>query len=705
VRKTAADYVKKALELRDAGRNAEAIIAARRATTMDETDANAWWQLALSLVEEKGEEEACAFFEKTVDLSSTFSYGWHRLGVCYSRLDRQDDAIDCWEHALDLSIERYDSIRQLLYAYGQRKQNGDEDKRFELLKNLERSGELRDEEFNSLGIGYYNRKDYLKAIICWKDYALNCNAPVAYFNMGLAYSQREVGQLLDAIDIWRMAIDFDPSYKSPISEIDRVLPHLIKIRNKACAEDKALIEPQQWYENYINPIQLLALDDVDDPCSFDTKSIQKAKKILLQEIELEDGRVEWMPNLHIDRSRAISVTEEIDHGEYRKYHSIVFENKPLLAFLSTGSIELFTVDEDESPVSFLEELIFNTSFANWLSKYFAPQYSLILTSAIESKCIAEVECILSGRRWAIPSDEDKCFESAHRSIGRLLDPLRKYRELARKEKPSMADIKNILSQHRLSELISKLPLAFQEEKGEAASLMRGISIDSYNTHDDADLAISILNLSLPFVEGVPSLNHQFKEDKEALEDRVRELHKDEVFLTVAGAPHNITSSGVKFGNIEINNQSIESIRWGVLISQERGLKKHIFSMAINGSGSKNAKVEWYAIDNIEEQEKLFNKLVDAVFSYITPTVMDKVRHAIYSGETLSIGSVKISKDGAIFTLDGWFGSKLHLCPWSRVRADLSNGDLVLSDPSNSKAKASMPLRETDNAFVLYMMAK
>ena len=79
------DLVKKAVELREAGRIDEAIIAARRATSIDPDDANTWWQLGLAIFEKDGAAAAIGHFKKTVELAEGFAYGWHRLGAAYKK--------------------------------------------------------------------------------------------------------------------------------------------------------------------------------------------------------------------------------------------------------------------------------------------------------------------------------------------------------------------------------------------------------------------------------------------------------------------------------------------------------------------------------------------------------------------------------------------------------------------------------------------
>ena len=86
--------VKKSVELREAGRLDEAILVARRASSLDPDSANAWWQLALSVAEKDGEAAALKYFRQTVNLADSFGYGWHRLGDAYESQEMMDDAIE-----------------------------------------------------------------------------------------------------------------------------------------------------------------------------------------------------------------------------------------------------------------------------------------------------------------------------------------------------------------------------------------------------------------------------------------------------------------------------------------------------------------------------------------------------------------------------------------------------------------------------------
>lgn len=702
---SAEEFIKKAVEHRENDRLDEAIIAARRATTLDSENANSWWQLALAVHDKEGYGAAFPHFKKTMELAPSFAFGWHRLGWAYKKTGQTDEAVNCWERATEIDPERVDTLELLLSAYREREKAGDEEKVFDILKLLDSQGALGTDEVNRLGIEYHKRKDYYKSINYFRRYASEAPGPIGLFNLGLAYNASEIGQDADAIDAWRRALLRDPSYDKAKTSLDRAIKPLLDLKYKIESYGKPLLAEDQWYGNYINPYELLALEDVD-PWDLDIKQVQKAKKALMQEIDLEDGHVEWMPGLKIDRSMAMKVADELN-GEWSRYwHHIVFECKPLLNFLSRGSLEHFLVDAEESPTEVLDALDENSEgFSPWLSKKFAPQYDLLLTEAIQRKDMASIECLLDGRRWVTPEDEDKCFEGAHRQVQKQLLTLKDAAERSERIKPSVAGVQKVLAEESLESILAILPMAFQQEQNEAATLVRSISIDCYNHHQDADLAKEVLVLASAFALRSPSLRHRLDEDMATLNEKIAEERKDESSLTLSGQDYSIKRDGVKFGNVSIPTKEIETIRWGISITRSNGVATYAFGMAIGGRGSTVARLTWSSSSNIETQEGLFNKFVDAAFSYVLPTVIEKLTAELNRGSRLQIGPASVSKSGITFTIKGWFNDKQELCPWHRLSAGLSNGELVISDSSNSKATISMPLKETDNAFVLYLMIK
>ncbi len=701
----AEDFIKRAVELRESGRIDEAVIAAKRATTVDPDNANCWWQLGLALSEKDGAAASIPHFKKTVELADGFAYGWHRLGMAYKKTAMLDQAVECWEEAIGLDDDRIDSLEALVEAYRARELGLEEEKLFEVLKTLDAKGKITLGDVNTLGIAFHKRKDFHQAIRCYRTYAAQVKGPVGYFNLGLALSAPEVSQDSDAVDAWRRALARDAEYEKARTSLGQILPRLLDLRGKVLSNKEALLSQDQWYAHYVNPFELLNLTDVDDPFELDVKVVQKAKKSLLQEIELEDGLVDWVPGLRIDKSRAIKVADEIT-GDAQYWHHIVYQNKPLLNFMSRGDIRHFLVDKDESPIDLLEAIEdFGDEFASKLGESFAAQFDLVFSKAVERRNADIVECMLDGRRLVAPEHEDKCFEGAHRQMVRVLEPLQLASEKSEKIKPSVESVRSVLAQGNMGKIIGSLPSTFQNVQNQAATLIRSISIDAYNRHGDPDLAKEILVIARSLAGRSPSVLHRIEEDVKTLDERIKDESKDEASLTYQGASYSITRKGVAFANQQLSVQDVRTVRWGITVSRNGTVTTQAYNISVGGKGANVLSLNWSAYKDLDAQRALFSKFVDAAVSYLLPRVMEVIKSDLDSNQTIRIGSAPVSKAGITFTIDGWFSNKQELCPWHRLRSEIENGEVIITDSANSKAKIALPLAAIDNAIALHLLIK
>lgn len=814
------ELVEKAKELREAGRIDEAIIAARRATAADPEEANAWWQLALAVERKNGSAAALEHFKKTVEFANGFAYGWHKLGLAYKKGGMLGEAIDSWEEALSCDDERHDTLQALADAYGQREFDGDDDRRFEALKKLDEMGRLRDGDLNRLGIFYHQNGSIHQAIRCYRKLARLDDA-IGYFNLGLALSSDEAGQDLDAIDALRKSMDIDPDPDKTQKRIDLVSKRLADLRARISESDKKLLTEDQHFAHYVNPFELLDLDDVDDVFDMDVKPIQKAKKALLQEIELEDGKVEWVPGLHIDKSRAIQIVDGLNDADSRYWHYSIFKNKKLLAFLSRGSIDLF-LDDGESPLAFIDSMMaFEGEFEELAGAAFAAQYDAILGKALEQGSVDVVKALLSGRLWVSPEQEDKCFESAQRQIEKMLEPLSALSDKAEHEKPSFEQVKSALAKGGLSSLLVILPIRFQSIQKRAAELVRGIAIDSNNHHDDAALGKQIMGLAKVFAAKSPSIAAKIKEDlqvfeenlaiqarkKEAerlevllqplraaadrsekikpslqgikdllaegnlssilmalpsqlsrfqndaasiirsisvdannrhddaelardilqlaksilprssdymstidedmatLADLIKKENAHEAHLTLRGESYSVTKKAVRFGARSLAAQDTRRIRWGVTTIGSGSTVRREYLFSVAGAYGGDISISWTSTSDLETQQRLFGGLIDAAFAYLMPSILAGIRKELADGKTLNIGEAVVDKHGMAFTISGWFSNKIERCPWNRLRSEIINGDVVITDPANSKCRVALPLAQVDNAIALHVLIK
>lgn len=702
------ELVKKATELRTSERIEEAILVARRATTVDPEDANAWWQLALAVARKDGDATAASHFKRVVELADHYAYGWYRLGRAYKKAGMTDEAVIAWETAVEKDDEQTDAMKELVEIYRTREREGDKEKLFSALKKLDHKNNISAFHLHTLAIAYAQHNEPHAAIGCYKRFLATTDDGHGYFNIGLSYIASSIGQNVDAIDAWRMAKECSPEFDRPQIQLDKWLPVLLALRARVLSLQKnsPLLEEGQWYMNYLNPYQLLNLQEIANTETLEVKEIQRAKKALLQEVELEDGLVEWVPGLRIDRSRALQVADELNDENLRKWHHLVHQDKDLLGFLSRGELTHFLVDEERSPIPIIKELeIEADTFGAWLSPKFASQFDLVFGKALESRQPDYIEAMLDGRRWVQPGDEDKCFESALRQADKILMPLKLTAEKTKASKPTINKVKAALEHGHTEKILSLLPSAFQAVLNDAASLIRDMSIDANNEHQDPDLAKEILGLAKGLAQRAPSVQLRIEKDMQTLDEIIQKEKKDECFLTLSGVSYSFTREGVQFGPQKLTVDEVQTLRWGLTTRRDNSVETQDYTIVIGGPGAKTLSLNWKATSNLQKQRDLFGDAVRAIVNYLMPAVIKKVSAEIHRGGRVQIGEASVSKQGIVLKAQGWFSTKEELCPWGRLDSDIFNGDVVISDKANSKAKVTLPLLRIDNAWVLHWIVK
>lgn len=398
----ASETIKRSQDLRKERRYQEAFAAAQQATQLDPTSANAWWQFGLNAHSIDDLPTALIALRETVRLAPSFSSGWAQYGRALSRSGKIEEAEKAYLQALRTDPTDISTLRLVATFYAEKK---DTEGHLKIFLKLDELGETDSDELNRLGILFHNNKNFGKALYYYRRSAAAIPSTAAFFNQGLVYCDREVSQDADAVDSWRRALAIDPNYTKAKERLAAITPRLSKLANDAIAVHSTLLSPDEWFQHYINPFELLGVERGTSLEELDAKTLQRLKKILLQEIALESGRVTWLDGFVVDQSRAIGLCEEITDAAKKTFHWNVFENERLLRFLTRGEHLHFLYDEEYFPLATLVALDDeeDSDFRQWVSKPFSQQYDLVLSRAIELGSIAIVEALFDGRRWVLPA--------------------------------------------------------------------------------------------------------------------------------------------------------------------------------------------------------------------------------------------------------------------------------------------------------------
>jgi hypothetical protein len=266
----------------------------------------------------------------------------------------------------------------------------------------------------------------------------------------------------------------------------------------ARAATSRLLRPDEWFAWYISPYEALQIEEVVREGEHKGKTIQRAKKILLQEIELNDGKVGWLDNCTLDRSRAQKLDDELLDPIKARYHWFIYQDKSLLRFLTRGDIDCFLCPDSDSHELTLAQMDEEPDFRAFLSKPFAGQYNALLARAIKDRTLRIVQAFFDARYWVQRSGEDACFEGTSRRVEEIVASIRSKEVEGRTRKPSLPEIEAYLREQSLPDLFNLLPTAFTSHQRDVVATLLQLAVTCNNKHDDPELAKAVLRLCKRF---------------------------------------------------------------------------------------------------------------------------------------------------------------------------------------------------------------
>lgn len=692
------ELIEKARDQRRRDRYEEAVISAKAATIQDPDNADGWWLLALSNISLGRKEAALEALKETNDKAPYFAQAWAKRGSLEFDLGAPEEAASSFETALNCDNDELEALRGLAHIYGQ---NDDAEKRAEeilVLTKLDELQGLSSWELNRLGILHFLNNHGFDAIKYWSRNAHQSDDTASLFNLGLAYNMDDVSQDVDAVDCWRLVLRRDVTHEKAPDRIQPVKTRLLDLARKVQSSRKSLCQAEdQWYSIYINPFQLLNCPKDFDFGDLEPKVVQKWKKTLLQEIELEEGKLHWMPGLTVDRSKAIELAEKLSNIEVASHNWEVYKCKPLLEFLSKGDINHFLLDEESSPLDFIERVSVSEELREWLSEPFAAQYDRIFSKAVATRDVPLIEALLDGRRWVMPSYADRCFENALREADSILIPLRELKNRAEAIKVTVEQIKEVLEKHMIISILNLLPPYFRNLQNEAVNLVRSIAIDAHNVHEDSELSLAIIEQSKEFSFKSIELTQRLKEDFETISEMIKKQREHESHLSFGSTRHwKVTKEGISDNSDLCPANEIRALRWGIMVEQNGS---HNYLFAAKRKSGKEYKITWTSSDR-DKQDNLFEKLINAAFHYIIPNVMENLLDELKRGETLTVGPIQITQYGMNFESKWLIFTSQNQVPWSGVDVVLQNGSAVVIDKLRGKKSPPISLRDVPNAMLL-----
>jgi tetratricopeptide (TPR) repeat protein len=677
----------------------EAALAARAAILREPQDADAWWHLASACFYLNDFAEARAAFEKVTLLRPDYAEAWGYHGIVLQRLGDEHGAQRSLEIALERGTRNPLALRALRNVYENARDLRGE---YAVLKRIDEVACLDVANVERLAILHLEAGSLQDAARMFRRMTEQQQPPGSLSPRASVFALPELPEETEAIDRWHLCQRQYPGLDRMPQPLQRMVDRAQELARRMQNAPRSLLGADASFRVYTNPYELLAVDRSTPFDAIDAALIRRLHKAVLAEIELEDGHVSWLAGALVDRSHAIAVCEELNHERKRRAHWMVFQHPPLLKFLTHGEHALFNVEAG----SLLDviELIANphADFAEWLSGPFSRQYGAVLAKAIETGQIAVLECMLQGRRWVRPEDDDACFEPARRAIEVMfLRRLQALAQSAQQIKQSAREAISLVADSFFRPVFRVLPVQFRDLHDQAMETLHAISLAAANRHHDLDLAQDVLQLAVSLSPGSPQWTARLREGIEQLE-LARARQRYDVQMTVGSTTWRIGERGVSCGAHFMPTASIASVRWGIVIYADH----HDFRLRFTDDAGREIVFSWQTGADIEKQKARFETLRAAAVAYIVPVVTARLASQLKAGHVIQMGPCRLDEAGIEFTARRWFVSRPCRIAWRNLSTRLQVGFLLIVCDANAKRnRVVLDSRETPNAPLLEFLAK
>jgi len=233
-----------------------------------------------------------------------------------------------------------------------------------------------------------------------------------------------------------------------------------------------------------------------DGVPFDRKDIQRERKKLLAELELNEGGRLELHGVSFTKNELINYFEDLLQEPVAAYHSAIGRDPVLLGFLQDDRIDEWA--------QFRKDPLYATpGFIGWISPYFYTAFTTFTSACFELTDAVSIGALLANRLLMTEEDLERGWQSITGILMRNIDLFDDYRGKSRKNSsgrmPSIEIITDYIG-HGYIQVIRHLPNSrFAQIKDEYAFSMQHPAIAVFNRD------VANRSLALTWVESAEEL--------------------------------------------------------------------------------------------------------------------------------------------------------------------------------------------------------
>lgn len=263
---------------------------------------------------------------------------------------------------------------------------------------------------------------------------------------------------------------------------------------------------------FINPIELLGLEQSTTSEPLSPENIKRAKRRLFADIDLSDSGTLPYHNRQLTKSECETAIDTLQNPDCVDYYYYLTLNKGLNAFLTERDIQVFERFE-------YGPLFNDPDFIAFLSPHFANQYQKALLDAFRQNNPSKLQNLLKGLPLLSKQDHTLAFRPLEDEIQTRIDNIKTITQNIT-EKSSKYDTQNLRSLQTLAletfplQSLTLLPSYFSTPILNAAKALNFLAKAIWETFDDTNvpnvLAAYILDFPItPIDRATFESNHAF----------------------------------------------------------------------------------------------------------------------------------------------------------------------------------------------------
>ena len=286
---------------------------------------------------------------------------------------------------------------------------------------------------------------------------------------------------------------------------------------------------------YINPIEILQLSNMEASSQIDSDTIKKAKRRLFADIDLSDnGHLDYY-GLQLSKGDCEKAVDELSNNDLKEFYLYLTSNKKLNEFLVNGNENVFN--------SFKQDSIFKlTDFVNFISPYYAPKFDKALSNAFENEDVELLKSILKTSFLVSQSNVNTAYKTVSNILQNRLAELSEIRNDIKNEESIYDDddiheVVDLVTEYFPTEPLNCLPNYFQSQILKIANEINYLNVAIWDNFDNTQVSQDLLEHILTLnIDGLnkPTFQKNYEIVKRKNQERIEEERNAPILRRYAG---------------------------------------------------------------------------------------------------------------------------------------------------------------------------